>query len=86
MSKLDKAKERIASRPRDYTYTELRVLLQQLGFEESSNGRTSGSRVKFYRERDKRAILLHKPHPGDIIDPGALRMLVNTLRELGELV
>ena len=85
MSRLSKAKERIVSKPRDYTYTELKVLLGQLGFEESSKGKTSGSRVKFYRESDKRIILLHKPHPGDIIDPGALKDIVDTLLRLGEL-
>lgn len=34
MSKIEKAKERIISRPNDYTYSEARYLLSQLGFEE----------------------------------------------------
>lgn len=49
MSKIDKAKERLCSRPKDYTYSEARYLLSQLGFEEFNKGKTSGSRVKFYR-------------------------------------
>lgn len=34
MSKLDKAKKRLREEPRDYTYSEARYLLNQLGFAE----------------------------------------------------
>ena len=34
MSKSEKAKDRIKSKPKDYTYTEAKNLLSQLGFEE----------------------------------------------------
>ena len=85
MSKLSKAKERILSKPRDYTYTEARYLLGRLGFREFNKGKTSGSRVRFYRECDKRVILLHKPHPEDTMDPGAVKGLVEALKELGDL-
>lgn len=85
MSKYDKAKERILSRPKDYTYTEARKLLKGMGFIEYTKGKTSGSRVKFYRENDKKVILLHKPHPGDEMVAGAIRDLVKFLEELGEL-
>ncbi len=85
MSKSEKALERIKSKPKDYTYTEARSLLSQLGFVEYSKGKTSGSRVKFYREEDQRIILLHKPHPADTMKPGAVKELVEFLKELGEL-
>ena len=85
MSKLDKAKKRIASRPMDYTYTEARGLLQQLGFTEYTKGKTSGSRIKFFRESDGRILLLHKPHPADVMSPGAIRDLANFLESAGEI-
>lgn len=85
MSKLDKAKVRIKSKPKDYTYTEAKTLLSQLGFEEYSKGKTSGSRVKFYRKEDQKVILLHKPHPGDVMKLGAVRELVDFLSNLGEI-
>lgn len=85
MSKLDKARKRLALRPKDYTYTEARYLLLQLGFEEFNKGKTSGSRVKFYRKRDQRIILLHKPHPGDEMSAGAVRDLAARLEEMREL-
>ena len=85
MSKIDKAKERLSSRPRDYTYSEGKALLSQLGFEEFNKGRTSGSRVKFYRADDQRIILLHKPHPGDVMSIGAIKYLAAQLEEMGEI-
>ncbi|MCQ2555257.1 MAG: type II toxin-antitoxin system HicA family toxin [Clostridia bacterium] len=85
MSKFEKAKERLKSYPKDYTYQEAKSILSQLGFEESNKGKTSGSRVKFYRENDQRVILLHKPHPGDIMDTGAVKGLANRLMEMGEI-
>lgn len=85
MSKLDKAKERLSLRPKDYTYSEARYLLSQLGFEEFNKGKTSGSRVKFYRAGDGCIILLHKPHPGDEMSFGAIKDLAARLEEMGEL-
>lgn len=85
MSKLEKAKKRILLKPKDYTYTEAKYLLLQLGFEEYNKGKTSGSRVKFYRQEDQRIILLHKPHPGDIMKLGAVKQLVEYLMKMGEL-
>lgn len=85
MSKSEKAKQRILLKPKDYTYTEAKYLLAQMGFEEYNKGKTSGSRVKFYRALDKKVILLHKPHPSDIMKVGAVKQLVEYLMQIGEL-
>lgn len=85
MSKLIKAKQRILAKPRDYTYSEARVLLGQLGYKEFNAGKTSGSRVFFYRETDGHKILLHKPHPGDVMSPGAIDDLCERLKNQGDL-
>lgn len=85
MSKFEKAKERIRLKPKDYTYSEAKTLLLQMGFMECHKGKTSGSRVKFYREEDQRIILLHKPHPDDIMKPGAVKDLLEFLINLGEI-
>ena len=84
ISKNEKAKQRLLAMPRDYTYAEARALLGQLGFQEDNKGKTSGSRVKFYRATDKKAIMLHKPHPGDIVSIGNVKDLVEFLKGLGE--
>lgn len=85
MSKFDKAKERILQKPKDYTYTEAKYLLGKMGFEEYNKGKTSGSRVRFFRERDRKVILLHKPHSDDVMDKGAVSDLVDYLKGIGEL-
>ena len=85
MSKYEKAKERILGKPKDYTYTEARYLLGKMGFVEFNKGKTSGSRVRFYRDSDNKIILLHKPHPEDVMDRGAVSGLVDYLKEIGEL-
>ena len=83
MSRLEKAKERLKSVPKDYTYSEAKYLLGQLGFVENNKGKTSGSRVKFFRASDGKIILLHKPHPSDIMNINSVRDLLEILR--GEL-
>lgn len=84
MGKFEKAKERLKSVPSDYTYDEARNLLSHMGFSEYTKGKTSGSRVVFIRNNDK--ILLHKPHPGNVMRQYAVRQLVEELEELGELL
>lgn len=84
-AQLDKQIMRLCSKPKDYTYSEVRRLLCALGFVESTKGHTSGSRVQFYRERDKRVIDLHKPHPGDEMRYVATLDLLKKLREYGDI-
>lgn len=69
---------------KNYTYDEARALLRKLGFEGKTKGKTSGSRVMFYRESDQRVIMLHKPHPERIMDSGALKDLIKRLEEFGD--
>lgn len=82
MSRTEKAIERIRNRPRDYTYSEAKSLLEQLGFQEYSKGKTSGSRMKFYREADGCMFLLHKPHPRDVMSPGAIDDFAEFLKRI----
>lgn len=83
--KSEKCKVRLKRVPKDYTYSEARALLCNLDFKEMNKGRTSGSRVMFFRESDNAKILLHKPHPGDQMRVVAVRELLNKLIELGDI-
>lgn len=85
MSQFEKAKERLLSCPKNYTYDEAKALLNKVGFVEDNKGKTSGSRVKFYRESDKKIIMLHKPHPQAIMKTYAVKNLIDFLKGLGEL-
>lgn len=85
MSTADKLKQRIQKIPKDFTYAEAAKLLKSLGFEENNKGKTSGSRVKFYRKSDGAMINLHKPHPQPEMKGYAIEQLVEKLKEYGEL-
>ena len=85
MGRLEKAKERLKAIPKDYTYSEVRTLLRHIGFEEFNKGKTSGSRVKFYRKKDGLIIMLHKPHPGDVMSVASTRDVYEQLHRIGEI-
>ena len=85
MSQYEKILERFKSLPKDFTYDELRFLLEHLGFKECSKGKTSGSRVSFIRESDQRTFMFHKPHPGNIVKRCYLKQLYERLKENGEV-
>ena len=61
MGRKEKLIEKLKSNPKDFTFEEMKTLLEMLGFVMSNKGKTSGSRVKFIK--DKVPIILHKPHP-----------------------
>ena len=85
MSQLEKAIERIKACPKDYTYDEAQALLLRFGYEESNKGKTSGSRVRFFRESDGRMINLHKPHPQSIMKEYAIKELKAFLESTGDI-
>lgn len=85
MSNLAKMKKRLQSLPKDYEYRELRTLLSKLGFTELNKGKTSGSRVKFYRQSDSASVLVHKPHPSDIMKSDYVKDIVEILKATGDL-
>lgn len=83
MSKKDKILKRLKSKPTDFTYNELRTLLNYLGFIESNKGKTSGSRVIFFSKALNEVIKLHKPHPNNIIKEYQIKQLITTLKKIG---
>ena len=85
MPKKDKDLERLLAIPSDYTYHEMATLLARYGYRELSGGATGGSRRRFYREHDKASILLHKPHPGNIVNKATIRDVIRNLKERGDI-
>ena len=71
--------------PKDFTYSEARSLLEAMEYEEINKGRTSGSRVRFYRKEDGAIIDLHKPHPQPEMKKYAVEQMVEKLKEYGDL-
>lgn len=81
MGKLEKLIERLKSNPKDFTFDEMQSLLLALGFELSNKGKTSGSRVKFFK--DGVCIILHKPHPRKELLAYQIKQVIETLSEEG---
>lgn len=48
-------------------HDELRKILEKLGYKENNNRKTADSLVAFYNEETKHIILLHKPHPKNVL-------------------
>lgn len=82
MGTKEKLIERFKTLPSDFTFDELEKFLKCFGYEKSNKGKTSGSRV-VYKNKDKRPIMLHKPHPGNIIKTYAMKQVLNDLIEAG---
>lgn len=82
MSKKEKLLEKLKSKPKDFTYEELKVLLNYLGFIENNKGKTSGSRVVFLNANDVK-IVLHKPHPRNILKPYQIKDVIEVLEKGG---
>lgn len=84
MSKKDKLTERLKRRPRDFTWSELERLLFGLGYAENKKGKTGGSRRKFLHANAP-TIVLHKPHPTEILKAYQIDQILETLEKAGLL-
>ena len=81
MSKKDKLIQRLKSIPKDFTFDEMLSLLEYLGFSVSNKGKTSGSRIKFYK--GDMVIILHKPHPRKELLEYQLKQILDILMKEG---
>ena len=78
----EKLRERLLKMPSDYTFDEMQRLLEGYGYEKRNKGKTSGSRLIF-KNGAKRPIMLHKPHPGNIVKEYAMKQVYDDLKEAG---
>lgn len=82
MGSKEKLIERFLSMPSDFTFDEIRRLLGFFGYEQANKGKTSGSRVIF-KNGNKRPIMLHKPHPGNVVREYAMKQVYEDLKAGG---
>lgn len=75
MSQVEKLINRLLSKPKDFTYDELKQILNYFGFYEYNKGKTSGSRVSFVNH-DNIKFELHKPHPTNVLKPYVVNKLI----------
>jgi len=81
LGKKDKLIKRLKLLPKDFTFDEMKALLEMLGFEMSNKGKTSGSRTKFFK--DDVVIVLHKPHPRKELLEYQIKHVIEVLSEEG---
>lgn len=85
MSQKEKLFNRLKSLPKDFTINELTRLMKLLGYTQYTKGKTSGSRIAFYHQKNKYIINLHKPHPGNELKIYQLKEIIKFLKNTGEL-
>ena len=77
MSSFEKLQARFLSITKDFSYNELKRLLNGFGYIEQQR---SGSRIVFNNERLHHSIKLHKPHPGNILKRYQLNVILKELK------
>lgn len=82
MGTKEKLIARFSTLPNDFTWEEMRRLLVALGYVQYNKGKTSGSRVIF-KSDDSKPIMLHKPHPGNIIKGYVMKQVYDYLKNEG---
>lgn len=85
MSKDEKLKRKLLTKPKGFTYQELVSVLQRFGFTKDNKGKTTGSKVKFYNQDNGDVIHIHRPHPGNEVKSYVLSDIIKYLKEKGYL-
>ena len=85
VSRSAKLLQRFYRKPKDFSYGELRRLLNSFGYAETSSGRSGGSRVAYIHPDTRDVIRLHRPHPTNIMKSYQLELIEEHLKEKGYL-
>jgi hypothetical protein len=84
VSRKEKMKARLLSRPSDFAFEELAALLGLLGYSLAGSSKTGGSRVAF-TDGEGDYIRLHKPHPRNVLKQYQIDDIIAALSERGLL-
>jgi len=82
MGKHEKLLAKLKSRPKDFTFQELATLLSGFGYRLSTQGRSSGSAVRFVHS-EHAPISLHKPHPSNELKRYVIEDVIERLEKDG---
>ena len=85
MSKRMKRLERFLDIPSDYRVEELISFLDDYGYKVENRGKTSGSAICFYNSKTMKKIMIHRPHPGNIIKKYCIKIVKEHLEQEGLL-
>lgn len=84
MSRKEKLVSRLKQKPKDFTWSELTMLLRSLGYRRIKAGKTGGSRYRFVHPLAP-PISLHKPHPQNTVKRYVIDDLLMLLESEGLL-
>ncbi len=84
MGQKEKLIERLKSKPKDFTFDDMEILLRFLSYQRTNTGRTSESRVMFVSDNHP-PIMLHKPHPRKELLMYQIKQLIEMLEQEGLL-
>jgi hypothetical protein len=84
MSKLERVIERFLSQPVDFSWGELKSLLEVFGCFSGSGGSTGGSRITFLHPHHP-PVILHKPRPTPILKRYQIDQVAEFLKKEGLL-
>ena len=73
LGKKEKLIKKLMSAPKDFTFEEAVTLLGYFSYVQGNKGKTSGSRVVFSSVVYPTKIIMHKPHPGNVVKKGTLK-------------
>lgn len=65
-------------------YDDLKSILNHFGYIENTGGKTSGSSIKFINHKND-VIMFHTPHPQKEVKSYVVKMILNHLKENGDL-
>ena len=85
MTRFEKLIEKLKNPDFIMTWKEIEKLLKGFGYELITKGKTSGSRVSFYRKFDESIISFHKPHPGNEIKRYVKKHIIKILKKKGDV-
>ncbi len=85
MSKAEKLLQRFLSKPKDFSYDELKRLLRGLGYRETKSGKTSGFRVALINHQTKNIIRLHRPHLSPVLKEYQINDVEECLKKAGKI-
>jgi predicted RNA binding protein YcfA (HicA-like mRNA interferase family) len=80
VSRQEKALKRLLSKPTDFTWGELKAVMESLGYELKTTG---GSGRKFVKP--EAAFAIHEPHPYKLLKAYQIRKLIAFLKKEGDI-
>lgn len=82
MGRTERLLKIIQTKPRNFKWNDVITLLSSLGYKQLKGG---GSRRKFYHDKTENILILHEPHPEKEIKIYAVKLIVNSLKEIGAI-